>query len=136
MHVLPVSAADEIPAMKIVDVAIIVVVAAVTRYFLWICPQIRAQVDVGRIDTAVDDGDEHRTRRPLAGEQLALRPLGADARHAVDGFVKALPVALGLRGGSRGHDARRCGVGRHGRGRSSDGARSRARSSSQKDSEQ
>src|SRR6185503_12091395 len=86
-------AADEIPTSDVVDVTVVVVVAAVAGNLLGIGPEIRAHVDVGRVDAVIDDGDEHRASGLTSGEQLATRTLGADARHTIRVLVEQLPLA-------------------------------------------
>ena len=102
VHVLAVLAADEVPAVQIVDVAIVVVVATIAEDFLRVRPEIGAQVDVRGIDAAVDDGDEYGARR--ASRRVAhARALGADAGNAVGGFVEDCQLRCASGGRHRRH---------------------------------
>jgi len=93
--VLPVFAAQEVPAAHIVHVAVAVIVEAIARHLGPLAPQHGFQVRVGRVDARIEHGHQHRRGRAL-GQQLPVRPVGADARHAVGLQVEVLPAAHGV----------------------------------------
>ena len=133
----PSCAADEVPAVHVVGVAVVVVVLAVAGDLFRVRPEVRPEPDVRGVDAAIDHGDDDRALRLLPGEQLALRLPRADADDPVRRRVQHLPVARGFgdsRGGRR-RRRRRSRLGRRGgdrRGRWSrrlgDGSRGSARS--------
>jgi hypothetical protein len=80
------------------NVTVLVVVFAVARYFVRVGPHQHVQVLVADIDTIVDDryNDGYGFTPP---EQFTVRPLGADAHHAIGFRVEVMPVGrLGLSG--------------------------------------
>ena len=52
-------AVDEVPAMHVVDVAVVVVVDAVARDLARVGPDVAGEVGVGQLHPGVDDGDHH-----------------------------------------------------------------------------
>ena len=57
-------ALDEVPAVDVVDVAVVVVVDAVSGDLAGVCPDVVGKVGVVSVDAAVDDGDDDRSAGP------------------------------------------------------------------------
>ena len=65
VDVAAVGPAQEVPAVHVVHVAVLVVVHAVAGYFFGIAPQHGLEVDVRRVDARVDDGHDNGLGRPV-----------------------------------------------------------------------
>ena len=106
LDLFPVLSADEIPAVDVIGVPVVVVVAAVAGDLLGVRPEVGLEADVRGVDPAVDHGDEHGPFRLLAREELALGAARTDADDAVGADVEQLPVSRRFGEGCRG--SRRC----------------------------
>ena len=49
---------DEVPAVDVVDVAVVIVVEVVVGDFVGVDPEVGGQVGVGEVHAGVDDGDD------------------------------------------------------------------------------
>ncbi len=59
LRALP-SGPDEIPPMHIIRIAVVIVIDAIARCFAGVCPNVRREIRVVPIDTAVDDRNDDR----------------------------------------------------------------------------
>ena len=81
-HAATVRATEEVPAMNIIDVSIAIIIDTVTGNLSRISPKGCRQIDVGRVDPAIDDSDYDRAGGLTPGTPSSSRSRSCQASGA------------------------------------------------------